>query len=111
HGDQHRHIDRRGLNGLELSSSRPPLRVAFSDNFRVTAEAVVSGPKLKIINDQGQWTLSWDATFADWNIESAGTVTGPWAVEPSGTPFMMGTNVAVTLPNEPPNAFFRLHKP
>jgi len=94
-----------------FTPSAPPLRVAFSDNFRVTAETIVGGPTLSIAPDPaGGWTLSWSAAFPDWYVEAAPAPDGPWATEPTDPPVIANVMASVNV-NEPPNVFYRLHKP
>jgi len=99
------------LGAWNYVPSAPTPRIAFSDNFRVTAETASPGPTLTIAPDPaGGWTLSWSAAFADWEVQAAPAPDGPWATEPTDPP-VVANGVASVNVSEPPNVFYRLHKP
>lgn len=106
------------LNDVDLFAenyipSAPTVRIAYSDNFRVTAgDGVEPRPALSVAAGvPGQWHLTWSAAFSNWILESTQNIESPsWSTE-GVTPNISGGIASVDRPNSPPRRFYRLRKP
>jgi len=106
------------LNDVDLYAENhvptaPVLRIAYSDNFRVSAEdGVEPRPTLTIAaGSPGQWHFTWSAAFSNWILESTLNIEVPTWFNEGVVPNVSGGIASVDRPNAPPRRFYRLRKP
>jgi hypothetical protein len=95
------------------SPSAPSVRIAYSDNFNVTAtDNVVVRPTLTITPGPGNlWHFSWSASYSNWILESSLNIDALTWSSTGVTPSVSGGVASVNLTNSPPRRFYRLRKP